>query len=178
MTSTIPTTLTEYQQFVRTEALKVQVDMGWPDEKLNATLKALGLPEKLTFQVPVKITGTMTVLANVTDATSEEEARASVTTKTHDDLATLCSTAGVSAGHFGNLIGELTTVPTMDECKVGDPDLTLANTSVRIATERGNRTRCDTYNNSGYYCTRPLSHEGQHVAGGGVLVVAVWPVAA
>lgn len=178
MTTTIPTTLTEYQEFVRTEALKVQVDMGWPDEKLNATLRALGLPEKLNFYVPVEVTGKMVVVINVTDAMTEDEARAKVAGMSSEELRTQVRNFA-NVGNFTQLSGEVTTIP--DTFAVGDPDFTLSNSSIYASMQtREERRQCENYRaNSSAYCTLRRGHDNDHhVAGNGSSIIAVWPVSA
>lgn len=176
MTSTIPTTLAEYQKYVREQALQIQVDMDWPDEKLNETLKALGLPEKKVFRLPLKVTGTVTVLAKIDDAETEEEAREKAAAKDSASLMDMLSQAGFSYGHFGSLAAEPGVMPDEDHLKVGDIDLTLSGN--QYSRDRRNagltRSRCDNYSNTGWYCTRPVGHDGDHAVGNSQTITHVW----
>lgn len=173
MTSTIPTTLTEYQDYVRKEALKIQADMSWPDEKLNETLRALGLPEKRVFQVPIEVTGRMLVAVRVDDAETEEEARASIAGKTNEELRTLVGRK-MQVGYFGQLEPRvLDGMPTTVE--VGALDNTLANPSIYNAGS--SRAQCEDSHRNGlgyWYCTRPHGHDGQHAQGDGRTIVQTW----
>jgi hypothetical protein len=170
-TDTIPTTLHDYQEYVRKEALKIQVDMGWPDEKLNATLRALGLPEKLTFLVPVEVTGRMFAVIRVDDAMTEEEARASIAGKTPDELRPLLHRT-TQTGYFTGLQGTVVDMPA--EFAVGDPDTTYANPSIAAADGHNSRY-CEQYDSSDrHYCTRPRGHEGGHANGNGTTITGAW----
>jgi hypothetical protein len=52
-----------------------------------------------------------------------------------------------------------------DTCKPGDPDPTVYDDRKEVCSSRHN----------GWWCTRTDGHEGQHVAGAGHMVAAVWP---
>ena len=174
----IPTTLSEYQQHVRKEALKVQADMGWPDEKMNETLIALGLPPKITHMVPLKVTATATIIVPVDDCLTEEEAKASLTNLPAEKARERLASAGFTTGGFLVFATEPGEVPNMDTAQPGDSDMTLANSRIYQATPRDARQQCELYNaDQGWYCTRPREHTGQHVAGNGTLIRAVWPQA-
>jgi hypothetical protein len=178
MTATIPTTLAEYQEFVRKEVLDIQQTQGMTDENMNAHLRALGLAEKRNFFVPVEVTGTMVAIINVNDALTEEEARASLAKLTAEELKRRMP--------YVNGINGLTTatakVTTITETfAVGDPDLTLTNQTIYASLQnhdRSHRRQCENYdpNRGSYYCTLKRGHEGpQHVAGNGTTIAAVWP---
>jgi hypothetical protein len=84
--------LEAFKKKVREEALSIQESQGWCDDGFNEAMRALGLPEKQTFFVPVTvdtvtkpIKSTWTVKIKVTDAQTEEEARASVTERLESD---------------------------------------------------------------------------------------------
>lgn len=174
MTSTIPTTLAEYQKFVREEAIRIKEEGYFTDEKLNVTLKALGLPEMRTFLIPVEVTGKMTVMLSIDDAQTEEQARASIATMDPDRLHAVASRASYS--YMKAVSGEVLTVP--ETYAVGDPDLTLSNPSIYASIpDRANRRQCEQYQPStSHYCTLRRGHEGdQHVGGNGTKIVAVWP---
>lgn len=174
MTSTTtPTTLHEYQQFVRAEALKVQADMGWPDEKLNQTLRALGLPEKRTFTVPVLLTAQAHVLVSVTDVESEEAARASVEARNPAELSAV-------HGGLGGWTARVIDLPP--EPVVGGPDFTLSNRTVysarRLTDPRASQCEVSIRASSGRrwdYCTLPAGHGGAlHAVGDGFTITRTW----
>ncbi len=56
-----------------------------------------------------------------------------------------------------------------DTCKPGDPDPT------DDPTDLDYRESCPSRDVVGFWCTRAVGHSGQHVAGSGEQVVAVWP---
>lgn len=170
MTTTAPTTLHEYQEFVRKEALKIQADMGWPDEKMNATLRALGLPEKLVFRIPLKVTIEQIVVFRVDDAASEDEARQSIRDKSPEELERMVRNVTPLYGRLADT--ELTEMPTT--FAVGDNDTTLTNSSVNAAYRGENY--CENYepDRGRHYCTRRKGHDGQHAQGDSGRIVAVW----
>lgn len=171
-TTRIPTTLDEYRNFVRSEALKVQKDMGWPDEKMNATLVALGLPPKLDFQFMVTVKGETMAMITVSDTLSEEEARARLAAMTPDEVQETVART-VSMGGFHAVGVEQVEMPTT--FAVGDSDTTMANAAIYTATPRGERAQCEQYSTGGgNYCTRKRGHEGMHAAGNGTTIRAAW----
>lgn len=167
----VPNSLHEYQEYVRKEALKIQRDMNWPDEKLNETLRALGLPEKLTFAVPVEITGTMIMAFYVTDAEDEAAARATIASKTPDELREMIRSR-VSMGGFANLTPTL--IDALPPLTDGGLDITLANPAMNDRSYP--RSYCENYEpiHGRHYCTLPRGHEGDHAQGNGTNIVAVW----
>jgi hypothetical protein len=178
VTSTIPTTLAEYMDFVRSEVLDIQLTQGMTDENMNAHLRALGLPEKRNFFIPVELTGTMTVVLNVNDALTEGEARDKIAELSEDQLRQRLSYVQ-NVGGMRNLATKITTIP--DTFAVGDADLTLTNQTIYASLQgedRSLRRQCEQYRPTGsHYCTLRRGHEGeQHVAGNGNTIVAVWPV--
>ncbi len=52
-----------------------------------------------------------------------------------------------------------------DTCKPGDPD----------PTPDDDQESCPSRDSVGWWCTRTVGHYGQHVAGTGERVAAVWP---
>jgi hypothetical protein len=178
MTATIPTTLAEYQEFVRKEVLDIQLSQGMTDENMNAHLRALGLPEKRNFFVPVEVTGTMVAIVNVNDALTEDEARDKIGKLSADELKVkLRYVNGVSG--LTDITTKVTTIP--ETFAVGDPDLTLTNQTIYASLQgedRSHRRQCENYdpNRGSYYCTLKRGHEGkQHVAGNGTTIAHVWP---
>lgn len=163
-TSTTETPLEAYKRKVREEALQVQRDMSWPDAKMNATLRALGLPEKLTFHVAVLVKAEAIVPVQIDDASTEEEARAKALAKPFDELrrqirSTAWTTATLSIYERGDA-----------EFVVGDPHQPPLLDSARY------RDWCKVTDAvAGYECSLPKGHEGtQHVASNDSSVVAAW----
>jgi hypothetical protein len=66
----------------------------------------------------------------------------------------------------------MTSTTVQDHCKVGDPDPTPR----RITSSVGAGCPSEIPGGAlGFICTREAGHGGQHVAGTGEVVVAVWP---
>jgi hypothetical protein len=83
-----------FRKKVREVALKVQGDQGWCDDGFNEAMQELGLPEKKTFRIPVRIHTVAKpverVIARtivVRDAETEEEARMKTLARDPEELA-------------------------------------------------------------------------------------------
>lgn len=165
-TSTTESPLEAYKRQVRDEALQVQRDMNWPDEKMNATLRALGLPEKRTFHVAVKVTAETIVSVQITDAETEEEARQKAVSKEFSELRREIRASAWRANSV-----EVYERPD-GEYTVGDPHMPPLLDSGHY------REWCRATTDGGYECSLPKAHEGlQHAASNDTNVVAVWPTA-
>jgi hypothetical protein len=188
VTSTqIPTTLHEYQQYVRTQALQAQKDMGWPDDQMNQTLAALGLPPKQTYLVSLEVTGKALVQVVVEDAESEEAAKESFRSKTSEEVRGAMTASGLSVGHFSSFFAEVAPTPKIE---VGQLDTTLTNPAVArmVRARGGERNVCEQYQRSGYgghYCTRPRNHgsaedatdeDKRHAWGDGATIRSTWMI--
>jgi hypothetical protein len=162
-TSTTETPLEAYKRKVREEALQVQRDMSWPDAKMNATLRALGLPEKLTFHVAVLVKAEAVVALQIDDASTEEEAREKALATPFDELR-----RQIRGTAWRN--GEVSIYERTGEYLVGDPHVPPLIDSARY------RDWCKVQDgHAGYECSLPKGHEGtQHVASNDSTVVAVW----
>jgi hypothetical protein len=171
-TTTAPTTLHEYKDFVRAEALRIQKDMSWPDDKLNAALRALGLPEKQSLVVGLRVTGTNLLFLDMAEegATTPEEAQQAALALSMDEVNRRMASLGVTGQYHPESV-ELHMPPARP--KVGDPDWTMTNPSL-YATMRGRRM-CEEYPTRGqHYCTMPHGHDGPHARGDGSTITHVF----
>lgn len=154
MTSTIPTTLDEYKEFARQEALRVQKDMNWPDEKLNATLRALGLPEKQRHVFTATVTATRKVSLVDDESLTREEAEAKLLDRAKNDPRFV--------GYQVQAVEALPEGAVDDRVyQRGDEDDTL------LAQGVDRSGWCGSTNPNGYTCTREPGHGGNHAAGYG-----------
>lgn len=171
-------TLEEFEQQVRSVAIRVAEENDWCDGGLNDVLRELGLPEKKIFYVPVRINGEYTYQVPVNDVQSEEEARASVAADPERTIKYL-------GYHYGGYVKSFQVVepPAQPDPESGVPlkgqPCPEEGEFYATSTESGGPNQCRVRGvmSSDVYCTRPLGHTADwHVAAGkNAGVLEVWP---
>lgn len=159
--------LEEFRRKVREEAIRVAADNGWCDDGLNRTLRNLGLAEKRLYRVPVEVTLTQVGYIEVTDAMSMEEARASLASKSSEELHNLrrrnLTVAEVTGAKPWSRDGR--------PYEAGQMDDTVSGTG-------GLREDWCNAQQAGYYCTREQGHvdrgDLRHAAGNTEIITRVW----
>lgn len=165
------TDLATYKKLVRRVALAAAKEREWCDDGTNEYLRALDLAPKVKHRVPVTVTTTHRVLVQVEDAESMEEARERVAA---GDSAPVEAAVRDRLGVAATLVSHEPTV--LGDIKVGDPDVThpYASPTCDVRDRRRDPVTRD-YSGTGHYCTWHRDHDGDHVAGNGTEVIAVWP---
>lgn len=177
-TQTPTRTLEDFEEQVRSVAIRVAQETGWCDSGLNDVLRELGLPEKKSFRIPVRIAGAV-VRVRVDDAQSEDEAREMLRADPVRTLKTLRRKTNLAVTEF----------EVMDPPPQPDPDSGVPlpgqvrpeeGTWYAVSEASGGPNQCrvrDQFSNPELYCTRPVGHPADwHVAAGmNAGVLAVFP---
>jgi hypothetical protein len=157
--------LDAYKKLVRRTAIRVQKERRWCEEGIGRYLRALGLPQKQRFQVPVEVTLRQVTTVTVDDAESFDEARENLNTQHVEEAAALLTSRGASV-----VSHEVKARLSGDDMLAGQrPDPTLAGAGA------DSDSWCRNEGVQGYVCSLEPGHEGQHVAGNGSRIVTVWP---
>jgi hypothetical protein len=166
--------LRKYQRMVRAEALKAKVDMDWCDSGTNERLRILGLRE-VGRGVPMRVTVTATRVAYINiDADDTDEAKQLVAEGGPDVLSMATASIGRQWTVTGIAADNAELIDTSKTRRVDDADDTVAALRQQGELVDG-LASCEQYNRgSGYYCTMPAGHVGQHAAGNGRRIVSVW----
>lgn len=178
-TQTPTRTLEDFEAQVRSVAIRVAHEQGFCDSGLNDVLRELGLPEKLTYRIPVRVADAV-VRVSVRDAQSEDEAREMLRADPQRTLKSLERTTGLTVAQF-----EVLDAPPQPEPDAGVPLPGQARpaegTWYAVSTQSGGPNQCRVRNEEGgipdLYCTRPAGHPADwHVAAGmNAGVLAVFP---
>lgn len=161
--------LDAYKKLVRRTAIRVQKERNWCEEGIGRYLRAMGLPPKQAFTVPIVVTTTQQVGFVVEDAESIEEAR-QIAAERQDGVQ---ETVRANIGRRATLVSHEVAAPgTPRHYDRGDTDDTLASQGIDSSGWCGNGGP------AGYQCSLHPGHEGeQHVAGSGTAIVRVWGIA-